>query len=1231
MTGSLFRTSQVRASRSLLLVFLALVSGGVAPAAAPGRPCGEGDWRYVFGPCSPEGVRNVYTYTAGAEDATEGFAACDRGHPSSRLPPPPLLDSRCDIRCVAGSRLAAGFATGPGGAWKLETRCEVCDAGRFSLGGGVMVDGSTGDWRRPWPVELMSSCAWQDRYGYWRTSTSGGGSSSSGGGASACSFTVASPSAVAGAYDAATAPWQAAKGLGLGNTDVLSSGVLLEAPDDGLSCSPFSLAAAARGAILLVQEGGCGVRQKARTAEAAGAGGVLLVAASYDGRLAATAVAGEKGASGPLPTIQLLAVGREDGDVLTAALRRPLRIVVGAVSEACSAAASRQATNPGGTTPANGSTASSEGEQCAPWTVEGAGQYVHSGDNRAFNNVMSSLTWTVNLVSDGYIAFRYAVDAEARYDGLTFSVDWNTVLTLQSQQLEYTEHVVNLSAGAHILEWTYSKDGRNSHGSDRARISLVELLGTAHSDLTCRRCRGAGSHSIAGSAHCNACDADSYLEVGGAAELNLTKCSACPAGRWSPPGSIGVSSCVARKPCGPADLETTYTPCRANSRFKRVWWRKPIVCDPDLPGSDIQLVTDHVAVPCEPCQPNEHRPSGASCEPKRVDCAPGLRAVQELYLSRWFHWPRNVTREVWAVDQDMSEADDPDVDKPDEDHPNGHGWRLHSSGRFAFAGDDGVGAAEVTPSNSSASPAEQRPSASHTGGLRYGDALLNLRVNITVPDAELNFHVVLYPEASAWGSEAFVLINGTQPRSAEVIPSYGGSKLHVRVPLQFGLQRITWVWQYRDSHSASAAGTAAPASARGMRLVEARVTHAAGAGSSKCERCPQGHEVSSNGLSCRRCAPGTYLPPAPGGAEDELAANAAAAAARRCAACPAGTFSANAGSTACLPCGPGTRSTRGSAACSLVNELVVNAGDGSGSSGGDFLNKATPMRFDLTSVRAAWDAATIVLRFDARASRGGPFEVEDRLFHLALFEPAPAGAASAGSSSGGGGGEFAVAAGPALHIAELRPHEAGPQLGVCDSADGDGSTVLTTAPSISAARAIDHEDHRGLLLSFGNGGNASGCDAEKATFFFRCDPAAAERPPARRDALGVYHLPGLVLRDDLEAAYGLHGESVNDRCASALHLEWPTASACPPCRLEDYRGTAGECDGNGMRVVSYVRMRPCRQGEPLPPSTRESCPIGENGALVTAAWAVLAAVLLSCLLCCYACHLHRKYGRFEDL
>ena len=45
---------------------------------------------------------------------------------------------------------------------EIREECIACPVGTFSLGGGLSLQGSLGDWKPPWPVQVTSDCLYRD-------------------------------------------------------------------------------------------------------------------------------------------------------------------------------------------------------------------------------------------------------------------------------------------------------------------------------------------------------------------------------------------------------------------------------------------------------------------------------------------------------------------------------------------------------------------------------------------------------------------------------------------------------------------------------------------------------------------------------------------------------------------------------------------------------------------------------------------------------------------------------------------------------------------------------------------------------------------------------------------------------------------------------------------------------------------------------------------------------------
>ncbi|CAK0859128.1 unnamed protein product, partial [Prorocentrum cordatum] len=754
-----------------------------------------------MGTCSAAGKRNVYAYEV--RDAWSGkMPACNSTHINSRRMPPPLLNQSCNQHCPAGTRLGVSLVNEsngsdhsrraeavqgpvpmqfqPGAA--MRQSCETCPPGRFSLGGGYLVSGVAGDWRRPWPAELQSVCTYFGRDGALRQGSVR---------RPPCTVRVMSPEHVAGAYEAQPAAWIAGSALAKRGDGGRMVGELERAPDGGLACRPSGSAATRRRRtdketplIYLARRGGCSDEVKAHNAKAAGAAAIIVGEALHFWHPTSS-----DGVDHDHPSmIPLYYVAVEEEETLAAVLDQKQTVTVNMSADSCVPKV----------VDASLRVETSEELGCEPWVADAAGRFVHSGDNRRFNHMISTLSLSVHMVKDGYVSFRYAVDAEQEFDGFSFEVDWNTVLEKISQQKTYADYRVNLTKGDHTLRWQYTKDYGNYVGEDRAWVQVIEVVGTQHSDLVCRECHSANTHSMSGASRCNACGRDQYLEH---RSINLEQCLDCPAGKWSSPGSVSSTSCRDRMPCSASDVDVTYTPCEQEQRHRQRVWREPVTCLTDAPNASSLLEVSGEPVPCEPCQPNEYRPYRSECKPVEwISCSPGHYMSLELSVSHWQSWFRNFSHAIWTRQGTLVTSG--------EAAGSGQGWRLHDEGRFALAGDasiatavageehddhddDGEHGADFLP------PAPISPFQMVGGGVQsYGDAMLHLDVEIVMP-GQVTFHCEVFPQ-EAWSQEAQFLVDATLPERLTASWLSPGH-LVATVPLLEGVHRLTWLWQYREA------------------------------------------------------------------------------------------------------------------------------------------------------------------------------------------------------------------------------------------------------------------------------------------------------------------------------------------------------------------------------------------------------------------------------------------------
>lgn len=102
---------------------------------------------------------------------------------------------------------------------------------------------------------------------------------------------------------------------------------------------------------------------------------------------------------------------------------------------------------------------------------------VHSGtwSARSYNigdGSTSTLEITLTFATDGAITFWHTGDTEACCDKLRIHQD-GTMLGVWSGSWAWTETTYPVTAGVHTFVWRYSKDGSESHGTDRVFVDDI--------------------------------------------------------------------------------------------------------------------------------------------------------------------------------------------------------------------------------------------------------------------------------------------------------------------------------------------------------------------------------------------------------------------------------------------------------------------------------------------------------------------------------------------------------------------------------------------------------------------------------------------------------------------------------------------------------------------------------------------------------------------------------------
>ncbi|MCF6250463.1 MAG: FG-GAP-like repeat-containing protein [Methylococcaceae bacterium] len=99
---------------------------------------------------------------------------------------------------------------------------------------------------------------------------------------------------------------------------------------------------------------------------------------------------------------------------------------------------------------------------------------------RLNNNESAGLTINLTVVG-GHVSFWYFLSSESCCDELIFSID-GVPQSYLAQTNDWAKASFPVTAGNHMFDWTYSKDGSKSEGYDTAWVDAIEFSGPLDSD-----------------------------------------------------------------------------------------------------------------------------------------------------------------------------------------------------------------------------------------------------------------------------------------------------------------------------------------------------------------------------------------------------------------------------------------------------------------------------------------------------------------------------------------------------------------------------------------------------------------------------------------------------------------------------------------------------------------------------------------------------------------------------
>lgn len=117
-----------------------------------------------------------------------------------------------------------------------------------------------------------------------------------------------------------------------------------------------------------------------------------------------------------------------------------------------------------------------------PWYITSSsyeGSYCMMSGNSWYHGTTSSIETTIDFVANGVVEFYSRVSSENNWDFGYFYIDDVQYLS-ESGNGDWGYHSYQVTAGSHVLRWTYGKDSSNSHNNDCYFIDNISFHGISN-------------------------------------------------------------------------------------------------------------------------------------------------------------------------------------------------------------------------------------------------------------------------------------------------------------------------------------------------------------------------------------------------------------------------------------------------------------------------------------------------------------------------------------------------------------------------------------------------------------------------------------------------------------------------------------------------------------------------------------------------------------------------------
>ncbi|KAM6435769.1 endosome/lysosome-associated apoptosis and autophagy regulator family member 2 isoform 1-T1 [Liasis olivaceus] len=511
--------------------------------------------------------------------------------------------------------------------------------------------------------------------------------------------------------------------------------------------------------------------------------------------------------------------------------------------------------------------AESKADSCAKSSWTPRGNYIES--NR--DDCTVSLIYTVHLKKSGSVIFEYQyIDNNIFFEFFIQNDQCQEMDSTSDKWVKLTDngewgsYSVTLKSGTNILYWRTTGILMGSQVVKPVLVKNITIEGVAYTS-ECFPCKPGTFSNKPGSSMCEVCPRNTYSEKG------AKECTKCPEStHYSDEGS---SQCLERLPCSNKDFFQIHTPCDRDGKTQLMYkWVEPKICREDV-SKAVRLPPSGERKECPPCNPGFYNNGSSFCTPcppgmfsdGTQDCKPcpaGTEPVLGLEYKWWNVLPLNMKTSCFNVGNSKCDGM--------------NGWEV--------AGDhiqSGAGGTDNDYLIVNLHVPGFKPPTSVTGAM--GSELGRITF---VFETTCSADCVLY---------FMVDIN---KKSTNVVESWSGAKgkqSYAHIISKNASFTFTWAFQRTNQGQDNRKLINDVA-----KIYSITVTNAVDGVASSCRACAIGLEQS--GSSCIPCPIGHYI-------EKET---------NQCQECPSNTYLSihqAYGEEACVPCGPGSQSTKDRSAC----------------------------------------------------------------------------------------------------------------------------------------------------------------------------------------------------------------------------------------------------------------------------------------------------------------------------